>query len=126
MTLLMALAACLLGYGEVGLWLEKEAAEPNTWVKWEGNPYRRWIEDYAGQKFQHAVTSGLGASRSLPLGFLFSQDTSILTRLTFTELIEARATADPPTPVRYAEWLAVWERCVRLEKGFWDMAMNLS
>ncbi|KAH0830165.1 Phosphomethylpyrimidine kinase-domain-containing protein [Lanmaoa asiatica] len=99
--LLMVLAACLLGYGEVGLWLKKEAAKPNSWVKWGGNPYLRWMEDYAGEAFQNAASAGL-------------------------EEIEARAAADPPSPVRYAEWLAVWEKCVRLEKGFWDMAMNLS
>ncbi|KAF8437560.1 Phosphomethylpyrimidine kinase-domain-containing protein [Boletus edulis BED1] len=99
--LLVALAACLLGYGEVGLWLEKEAAKPDAWVKREGNPYREWMEDYAGEAYQGAVSVGL-------------------------ETIEARAAADPPSPVRYAEWLAVWERCVRLEKQFWDMGMNLS
>ncbi|KAN0073795.1 Ribokinase-like protein [Tylopilus felleus] len=99
--LLMTLAACLLGYGEVGLWLEKEAAKPNSWVRWQGNPYRKWMEDYSGEAFQNAVSTGL-------------------------ETIEARAAADPPSPVRYAEWLAVWERCIRLEKQFWDMAMNLS
>ena len=59
--LLMALAACLLGYGEVGLWLKKEAAKPNSWVKWQGNPYLRWMEDYAGEGFQRAVFEGLGA-----------------------------------------------------------------
>ncbi|KAG6376499.1 hypothetical protein JVT61DRAFT_2492 [Boletus reticuloceps] len=91
--LLVALAACLLGYGEVGLWLEKEAAKPDAWVKREGNPYREWIEDYAGEGYQDAVSVGL-------------------------ETIEAQATADPPSPVRYAAWLAVWERCVRLEINF--------
>jgi len=39
--LLVALAACLLGYGEVGLWLRSEAEKPDSWVKLEGNPYRK-------------------------------------------------------------------------------------
>lgn len=56
----MALLACLLGYGEVGLWLRKQAELPNSWVKMEGNPYRRWIEDYAGDEYQNAVKTGLG------------------------------------------------------------------
>ncbi|KAJ3853794.1 Phosphomethylpyrimidine kinase-domain-containing protein [Lentinula lateritia] len=100
--LLMALLACLLGYGEVGLWLEKNAKPGNGgWVILQGNPYLRWIEDYAGEKYQRAVALGL-------------------------ETIEARATMDPPSPSRFAEWYAVWERCTELEKGFWDMAMNLS
>ncbi|KAF8823697.1 hypothetical protein HHX47_DHR9000159 [Lentinula edodes] len=100
--LLMALLACLLGYGEVGLWLEKNAKPGNGgWVILQGNPYLRWIEDYAGENYQRAVALGL-------------------------ETIEARATMDPPSLSRFAEWYAVWERCTELEKGFWDMAMNLS
>lgn len=39
--LLVALAACLLGYGEVGLWLRSEAEKPDSWVKLESNPYRK-------------------------------------------------------------------------------------
>lgn len=58
--LVMALAACLLGYGEVGLWLKKEAAKSDSWVKLEGNPYAKWIEDYSGSDYQAAVKIGLG------------------------------------------------------------------
>ncbi|KAI6046757.1 Phosphomethylpyrimidine kinase-domain-containing protein [Pisolithus marmoratus] len=101
MKLVMVLAACLLGYGEVGLWLKSEAQKPNSWVVWEGNPYLKWMEDYSGEDYQNAVRVGL-------------------------ETIEGRAVADPPSALRYAEWLAVWERCTDLEKSFWDMAMNLS
>jgi len=57
----MALAACLLGYGEVGLWLQREAERPQSWVKLEDNPYKKWIEDYAGEKYQAAVKVGIGA-----------------------------------------------------------------
>lgn len=60
----MALAACLLGYGEVGLWLKKEAAKPGSWVKLEGNVYLRWIEDYSGEQYQGAVKLGLGECTS--------------------------------------------------------------
>lgn len=56
----MALAACLLGYGEVGLWLKREALKPNTWVKLEGNPYWKWIDDYSGEEYQDAVKKGIG------------------------------------------------------------------
>ncbi|KAF9228850.1 hypothetical protein BS17DRAFT_691780 [Gyrodon lividus] len=99
--LVVTLAACLLGYGEVGLWLKKEAEKPNSWVTWEGNPYLKWMQDYSGEEYQNAVRVGL-------------------------ETIETRAAADPPSPSRYAEWMSVWEKCVRLEKGFWDMGMNKS
>ncbi|KAI0648441.1 Phosphomethylpyrimidine kinase-domain-containing protein [Trametes meyenii] len=98
--LVMALAACLLGYGEVGLWLKKEAAKPDSWVKLGGNPYLRWIEDYSGEHYQGAVRLGL-------------------------ETIEALAVADPPNALRFREWCAIWEKCTRLEKGFWDASLKL-
>lgn len=41
------------------------------------------------------------------------------------ETIEALAVSDPPSPQRYREWLKVWERCTRLEKGFWYMGLGL-
>ncbi|KAH9914528.1 Phosphomethylpyrimidine kinase-domain-containing protein [Epithele typhae] len=98
--LVMALAACLLGYGEVGLWLRKEAARPASWVVLEGNPYLRWIEDYSGEAYQGAVRLGL-------------------------ETIETLAVENPPNELQFQEWCAVWERCTRLEKGFWDASLNL-
>ncbi|KAM5542813.1 hypothetical protein V8D89_003774 [Ganoderma adspersum] len=98
--LIMALAACLLGYGEVGLWLQREAARPDSWVVLEGNPYLRWIEDYSGKEYQAAVRLGI-------------------------ETIETLAVEDAPNARRFAEWCAIWERCTRLEKGFWDAALNL-
>lgn len=65
----MALAACLLGYGEVGLWLLREAERPDTWVVLdkEVNPYVHWIEDYSGAIYQEAVKVGLGKRCNLTL-----------------------------------------------------------
>lgn len=60
-SLLVALAACLLGYGEVGLWLQREARRPQSLVHVENNPFRRWIEDYSGEGYQAAVKVGIGA-----------------------------------------------------------------
>ncbi|EKM56098.1 uncharacterized protein PHACADRAFT_209595 [Phanerochaete carnosa HHB-10118-sp] len=99
--LIVACAACLLGYGEVGLWLKKEAERPSSWVVLEGNPYKQWMYEYGGADYQQAVRVGI-------------------------ETIEAMAQEDPPSPVRFEEWKGIWERCTRLEKGFWDMAMNLA
>jgi len=65
MKLVMALSACLLGYGEVGLWLKKEAAKTDSWVKLDGNPYKKWIEDYSGEDYQAAVRRGLGGNSLL-------------------------------------------------------------
>jgi hydroxymethylpyrimidine/phosphomethylpyrimidine kinase len=60
MRLSIALAACLLGYGEVGLWLKEQARAPNSWVRWDDNPYLKWMEDYSGDEYQKAVKVGLG------------------------------------------------------------------
>lgn len=45
--LYVALAPCVIGYGEIGARL---AADPGT--KREGNPYLSWIEMYAGEEYQ--------------------------------------------------------------------------
>ncbi len=56
----MALAACLVGYGEVGLWIKKEASQPKTQVVLEGNPYLHWIHEYSDEGYQKAVKLGIG------------------------------------------------------------------
>jgi hydroxymethylpyrimidine/phosphomethylpyrimidine kinase len=60
----MALAACLLGYGEVGLWLIRESKRDNSWVILveKVNPYVRWIRSYSGERYQEAVKIGLGTN----------------------------------------------------------------
>ena len=60
MKLLVTLSACLLGYGEVGLWLKKQAAIPESLVTLEGNRYLTWINDYSGEDYQMAVKAGIG------------------------------------------------------------------
>ena len=62
----MAAAACLLGYGEVGLWLKKESQKPNTWVVTDGNPYAQWIEDYGSEHYQNAVKIGISKISYVP------------------------------------------------------------
>ncbi len=52
----MALFACLLGYGEVGLRIEKEAGMPDSLAKLEGYPYLHWIEP----EYQKTVRLGMG------------------------------------------------------------------
>ncbi|KAI9453741.1 hypothetical protein F5148DRAFT_458710 [Russula earlei] len=100
-SLLMALAVCLLGYGEVGLWLQREAKRPQSWVQIENNPYRKWIENCSGVDYQSAVKAGI-------------------------ERVEALALDDPPSPKKLARWKEIWGRCMCFEKRFWDMAMDLS
>lgn len=56
--LYVAIAACLIGYGEVGLWLQKQVQLGEA--KLEGNIYKRWMEDYSGEDFLGAVDRGIG------------------------------------------------------------------
>ena len=58
----MAVASCLIGYGEVGLWLKRKVEQGV--YKLEGNPYRRWIETYCGEEFLSAIRVGIGTSLS--------------------------------------------------------------
>ncbi len=41
------------------------------------------------------------------------------------ETIETLAVEDPPNAHRFKEWCTVWEKCTRLERGFWDASLNL-
>jgi hydroxymethylpyrimidine/phosphomethylpyrimidine kinase len=70
----MALAACLLGYGEVGLWLVEESKRPDPWVVMDEklNPYVPWIREYSGEMYQTAVEIGLGTPRGYPSSFLLT------------------------------------------------------
>jgi hydroxymethylpyrimidine/phosphomethylpyrimidine kinase len=62
MDLYMAVASCLIGYGEVGLWIKKQV--DTGAMRLEGNPYRRWIETYCGEDFLKAINTGIGEFRS--------------------------------------------------------------
>lgn len=117
----MALMACLLGYGEVGLWLKRNSMLPDTWVKLEGNPYTHWMEEYGGELYQGAVQAGLGTSAIPELKLQHAHDAEYV----IVETLEACISSDPPSIVRFNEWKSVWDRCTKLEKGFWDMAMEL-
>ena len=74
--LIMALAACLVGYGEVGLWLFDESKRPGSWVIMDesSNPYVPWIKEYSGEMYQKAVEMGLGAPRAHSTSFLLNVD----------------------------------------------------
>lgn len=63
--LYLAVASCLVGYGEVGLWLQKRVREGEA--KMVGNRYKKWMEDYAGKEFLDAVDRGIGGFSVLPL-----------------------------------------------------------
>ncbi|ORY32141.1 putative phosphomethylpyrimidine kinase [Naematelia encephala] len=91
--LYVAVASCLVGYGEVGLWLRKHGA------KLEGNPYRRWIEDYSGPEYFGAIQRGI------------------------TNL-EQRIVAEGVGEGRMKRLEGIWQECVKLERDFWEMGLN--
>jgi hydroxymethylpyrimidine/phosphomethylpyrimidine kinase len=117
----MALSACLLGYGEVGLWLTNESKRPGSWVTMDesSNPYVLWINEYSGEMYQKAVEIGLGVLRVYSSSFLLNVDGVVAT-------IEGIGSIVPLTEERFEEWVEIWRKCVMLEKGFWDMAIALS
>ncbi|KAJ9107521.1 hypothetical protein QFC21_000978 [Naganishia friedmannii] len=99
--LLVAVFSCLLGYGEVGLYLKRKLEDGSGDVVLEGNRYKRWIEDYSGPDFQGAVNRGI-------------------------RTLEQRMIADPPSPARLARLTKIWSDCVKLEAAFWQMGLDRS
>ena len=70
----MTLAACLVGYGEVGLWSADESKHPGSWVIMDdwSNPYVAWIREYSGEIHQKGVEIGLGALLAYSPGFFLN------------------------------------------------------
>lgn len=52
--LYVALAPCVVGYGEIGARLK---ADPET--RFDGNPYANWIEMYAGDEYQEVAQAAV-------------------------------------------------------------------
>ncbi|PPR09474.1 MAG: Aminopyrimidine aminohydrolase [Alphaproteobacteria bacterium MarineAlpha11_Bin1] len=89
----VALAPCIVGYGEIGTAL---ASDRSTVM--EGNPYRSWIEMYAGDEYQ-GVASGAVTQ---------------LDRLGKSKGADAR----------FNDLAANFIQATRLEKAFWQMGLN--
>lgn len=88
----VALAPCVVGYAEIGARLTAEGRDQET------NPYRRWIQEYAGTPYQ-----------VLAKDFIAWND----------------ATAgDLLTQARYERTLSLFEKACRLESDFWQMGLN--
>lgn len=98
--LLVALAPCSCGYGEIGARL---LADPET--KLEGNPYRDWIEMYGGEEFQEVSRAAV------------RQIDSVARR---------RMGEDPTQSPRWAQLCEIFAMAVRLEVGFWQMGLDAS
>ena len=90
----VALAPCVIGYAVIGKNLE---TDPETKV--EGNPYRAWIEMYAGEEFQDVAKA---AVRYLD------------------ELAASRM-----GPGRFESLVKTFRQATSLEIGFWGMGLNM-
>jgi thiaminase/transcriptional activator TenA len=90
LTLRVALAPCVIGYAEIAAGL---AARPGACAA--TNPYRVWIEEYAGAPYQEVAASARGHLDRLASLYV--------------------------TPAREAELVAIFKEATRLEADFWDM-----
>jgi thiaminase/transcriptional activator TenA len=90
----VALAPCVIGYAEIGRGLATSST-----TKLEGNPYRDWIEIYAGEKFQNVARGAVGH-------------------------LDALATSRMG-PGRFESLAKTFCQATTLEIGFWDMGLNM-
>ncbi len=89
-----ALSPCVLGYAEIGRTL---LDDPET--RLEGNPYRRWIEEYGGDEYQR----------------LARESRDYLDQLAHKRLTESR----------YPQVAQTFAQATRLEAQFWQMGLTL-
>jgi thiaminase/transcriptional activator TenA len=90
LTLRVALAPCVIGYAEIAARL---AARPEACAA--TNPYRVWIEEYAGAPYQKVAAQARGHLERLASLYV--------------------------TPAREAELVAIFREATRLETDFWEM-----
>ncbi|MBK3745678.1 thiaminase II [Paraburkholderia aspalathi] len=93
--LLVALAPCAFGYGEIGLRLAKTAS-PDT-------PYREWIDTYAGDPFQ-----------------VMCNDVGHLLDHAVANRIGGDVTQSP----RWPELCRIFATATKLEADFWQMGLR--
>lgn len=91
--LLVALAPCVCGYAEIG---RTRIAHPQTVL--EGNPFRDWLELYAGEEFQQLDQ-------------------------TVKEQMD-RLAGERATEARMPSLQRTFDQATRLEIGFWDMGLQ--
>jgi thiaminase/transcriptional activator TenA len=94
--LLVALAPCVVGYGEIGIRLAAESAGA-------GNPYQDWVDTYAGEDYQEVVKAALEQLDRVALKRLGS------------------SFQDSP---RVESLRQTFRAATELEIGFWEMGLN--
>lgn len=90
LALKVALAPCVIGYAEIATRL---AARPNALA--QTNPYRVWIDEYAGVAYQEVAANARAHLDALAARYA--------------------------TPAREAELVAIFREATRLEADFWEM-----
>ncbi|EWY37690.1 hypothetical protein N825_16695 [Skermanella stibiiresistens SB22] len=90
----VALAPCIVGYAEIAAEL---MADPAT--RLDGNPYRAWIEMYAGDEYRAVASAEIAQLDSL----------------------SARRGGE----ARFADLVKTFTTASRLEAGFWEMGLRL-
>ncbi|KAG0331399.1 hypothetical protein BG000_010958 [Podila horticola] len=91
----LAIAPCLIGYGEIGSRLYND---PNT-VRGDANPYWEWIKNYHDSNYQNAVDRGIAN-------------------------LERQCNIQQPSEHRLKQMEDIFRTATRLEGSFWDMALN--
>src|SRR5689334_8543668 len=88
LALKVALAPCVIGYAEIAVRLAAGASAA-------ANPYRVWIDEYAGAAYQEVAAKARASLDSLAERYV--------------------------TPIREAELAAIFKEATRLEADFWEM-----
>ena len=96
--LLVALAPCVVGYGEIGTRLLRTPVVPLA-----DNPYREWIETYGGDDYQSVATAAVAQ----------------LDRVAARRLGSA-----PHASPRWPALVRLFRSATRLEVGFWEMGLE--
>jgi thiaminase (transcriptional activator TenA) len=90
----VALAPCVIGYAVIG---KNLAGDPKT--RFEGNPYRDWIEMYAGEEFQNVAKAAVRHLDQLAASHL--------------------------GPGRFESLARTFRQATSLEISFWDMGLHM-
>ena len=98
--LLTALAPCVVGYAEIA---RRLVASKRTVLA--GNPYRDWIEAYAGPKYQGIAQGAVAQLERVGRARLGANGTTLARHPRFAALAET------------------FRQATRLEVGFWDMGL---
>ncbi len=93
--LLTALSPCVVGYAEIGAALSKLPGARD-----DANPYRVWINEYAGEAYQQVAQEAI----------------ALLDRLAVETLTKAR----------YPRLLELFIQATRLEADFWEMGLTMA